>query len=308
MVPSSPQPFTPSRLVLQGTLSSNAAAQRRELVGARNAVVHERAGQELAALGVVDAPARRAPGPTPCAMPPWIWPSTMAWLMMRPMSSSSRGARARPRRYRGRSRPRRPARHSATKASTASAVADTRTMPCRLPRGQVGKADRASVPAMLKRPSWNSMSAAAASSASAASSFPRTMHLAARGHHRRAADERRARAHAADAVRAVGIALHDADFFDRDLQHLGDQLHVAGLEALPHRLRAGEHGHRAVGVDLDVHRLGRQRAGPLQVDVDSRGRAACPRCCDSASRACEALPVGAFKHLRRGCCAKLPLS
>ena len=50
--PASPQPFTPIALFLQGT-SSGREVEGRHVVGARHGVVHERAGQQLAAL-VVD--------------------------------------------------------------------------------------------------------------------------------------------------------------------------------------------------------------------------------------------------------------
>src|SRR5207245_4875655 len=76
------------------------------------------------------------------------------------------------------------------------------------------------------------------------------------GEHRRAADERRARAHAADAVGAVGIALHDAHFFDWHAKHLHDELGVRGLEPLAHGLRPRENGYLAFRVDLDLDRFG----------------------------------------------------
>ena len=49
-------------------------------------------------------------------------------------------------------------------------------------------------------------------------------------------------------------------------EHLGHELRVRGFESLPHRLGSGENGYLAVCVDLDVDRLGRQRAGPLEID------------------------------------------
>ena len=54
--------------------------------------------------------------------------------------------------------------------------------------------------------------------------------------HRRAAGEERARAGAAEAVAAVGVALHDADLLDRHAEHVDRQLRVAGGDALAHRL------------------------------------------------------------------------
>ncbi len=53
MVPDSPMPLTPSGLVLHGT-SSSVALDVRHRVGARHAVVHEAAGQQLPGLAVVD--------------------------------------------------------------------------------------------------------------------------------------------------------------------------------------------------------------------------------------------------------------
>ena len=66
--PASPQPLTPSGLVLAGTgwlttLEVGASC------GARHGVVHERAGQQLAVV-VVDARSISA-WPMPCTTPPW---------------------------------------------------------------------------------------------------------------------------------------------------------------------------------------------------------------------------------------------
>ena len=62
--------------------------------------------------------------------------------------------------------------------------------------------------------------------------------------HRRAADEQRARARAAEAGAAVGVALHDADALDRHAEHVDGELRVRRQQPLPHRLRRRE--------DLDV--------------------------------------------------------
>ena len=68
MVPSSPHALDAEQVGLAGHALVEGAFHRRQLVGARHAVVHQRAGQQLAALGVVDHAARRAPGrcPAPC--------------------------------------------------------------------------------------------------------------------------------------------------------------------------------------------------------------------------------------------------
>ncbi len=85
-------------------------------------------------------------------------------------------------------------------------------------------------------------------------------------HRRRPSDERRARAHAADAGREIRIALHYLYILQRHTQKLGNKLAISRLQALPHRLGAGKHGDRAIAFDLDVHRLGAdRRAGPLEV-------------------------------------------
>ena len=60
----------------------------RLIVGARHGVVHERAGEELAARR-----RRRTCSPSawpmPCTMPPCSWPSSSVWLMTRPQSSTA---------------------------------------------------------------------------------------------------------------------------------------------------------------------------------------------------------------------------
>jgi hypothetical protein len=55
--------------------------------------------------------------------------------------------------------------------------------------------------------------------------------------HGRAAGEQRARAGAAEAVGAVGVALQHADALDRHAEHVHRQLRVAGGDALAHGLR-----------------------------------------------------------------------
>ena len=52
-VPPSPTPLAPSGFVVLGT-GLKSIADRRHRVGARHAVIHQRAGQQLAAVAVVD--------------------------------------------------------------------------------------------------------------------------------------------------------------------------------------------------------------------------------------------------------------
>ena len=81
----------------------------------------------------------------------------------------------------------------------------------------------------------------------------RLLHRALGRHvHRRAADEQRARAGAAEAGAAVGVAQHDADALDRHAEHVDGQLREGGGDALPHGLRRGEDFDLAVA--LDRHR------------------------------------------------------
>ena len=60
----------------------------------------------------------------------------------------------------------------------------------------------------------------------------------------RAGGEERARAGAAEAGAAVGVALDDADLLDRHAEDIDDELGVGGGDPLPHR-----HGR---GIDLDL--------------------------------------------------------
>ena len=62
--------------------------ERRQVVGARHAVVHVARGQQLA-VRVVDAPPSISAWPMPWATPPWTWPSTIIGLMSLPKSSTA---------------------------------------------------------------------------------------------------------------------------------------------------------------------------------------------------------------------------
>ena len=58
--------------------------------------------------------------------------------------------------------------------------------------------------------------------------------------HRRAADEERARAGAAESRAAVGVALHDPDLLDRHAEDVDGDLRERRGESLAHRLQRGE--------------------------------------------------------------------
>ncbi len=141
------------------------------------------------------------------------------------------------------------------------------------------------------------MSAAATSSASPASVAPGRDRLLRGVVDRRARGEERARAGAAEAGAAVGIAVDEADLLDRDAEHVDDELRVGGRDPLSHRHRRGvdldlagsRHGHRDALLE-DV------AAGPFE----ERGKAAPAQ---PAARARlrlargEALPLGEIERL-----------
>ena len=95
--------------------------------------------------------------------------------------------------------------------------------------------------------------------------LPFVERLAAGHNDRRAADKRRARADAADAVHLVGVALDDPDTRPIELEHLGDELNVGGLHALTHGLRTRENRDRTVGADPHIGGLGEECPGPFEV-------------------------------------------
>ena len=89
--------------------------------------------------------------------------------------------------------------------------------------------------------------------------------------HGRSADEERARAGAAEALRAIGVTLHDADLFDRHAEHVDRELRIRGREPLTHRLRRRDDLDSAVAFDSDRHGLREHvGAGPFE----ERGHAA----------------------------------
>ena len=78
----------PERVGLAGHLLK-VSVDIRHRVGARHAVVHEAAGQELAGLAVVDLVLDQRLA-DPCTTPPWIWPRTIIGLSTRPRSSTTK--------------------------------------------------------------------------------------------------------------------------------------------------------------------------------------------------------------------------
>ena len=180
-------------------------------VGTRHGVVHEAAGDELAALGVVDhlLAQRLADALHRAALD---LPATIIGLTTRPMSLTD-------------------AYETTSTSPVSGSISTSQTWQ---PFGQVGaaggrsplrdgcarsgclpaSANRSmprSVPTTEKRPARYSMSAGATSSASPASVRAAVDGLLGGDLHRRAAGEERARAGAAEAVAAVGVALDDAD-------------------------------------------------------------------------------------------------
>ena len=117
--PASPQPLTPSGLVVAGT-GWLAKPKKRRVLGARHGVVHVGAGQRAG------RPRRRpccsiSAWPMPCTMPPCTWPSTSIGLTMR-AEIVDRSSSSRPRRRRSpdRSRPRRRGSRSGRPTATPS--------------------------------------------------------------------------------------------------------------------------------------------------------------------------------------------
>ncbi len=92
------------------------------------------------------------------------------------------------------------------------------------------------------------------------------------GHvHRRAADEERARAGAAEARAAIGVALDDADLLDGHAENVDGQLRVRRREPLPERLRRRKDFDLVAAFDRDRHTLVEHvGAGPF----DERRKAA----------------------------------
>ena len=86
-VPDSPTPLAPIGLVLAGTRVVERVVEGREGVGARHGVVHERAGDELAGLAVVDVLLEQRLADA-LRQPPWIWPNTIGRCSGLPTSST----------------------------------------------------------------------------------------------------------------------------------------------------------------------------------------------------------------------------
>ena len=200
-------------------------------------------------------------------MPPWICPSTIAWLMMRPMSSQLASARERDlaglgvdlhlghlRAVRPRRRRRRLRRGDADHLGG-------------LARGQLGEGNRAvgardaqaAVAELDVRGRslerfggqllalGNDLPCPAATTADPPTNAEREPTL----------PTPFARSVSPWTILTLSEAIPKTSV---------DELRIRRLQPLPHRLGAREHRHRASRVDLDIHRLGGQRAGPFQVD------------------------------------------
>src|SRR5262249_45818763 len=74
----------------------------------------------------------------------------------------------------------------------------------------------------------------------------------------------------------VGVALHDAYVLQRDAERLRDDLAIDRCMALAARLRADEHGDKAVGVDIDPSLLPGTEASRFEAigDADAAQAAA----------------------------------
>ena len=101
-------------------------------------------------------------------------------------------------------------------------------------------------------------------------------HVGCADRHRRTADEQRARADRAHALREIGVALHDPHLLDRYVEGGRHHLRVAGLQPLPHRLRCRMHGHAAVGIDEHARRLLAYCRPSIRCSWRSRARRAGP--------------------------------
>ena len=116
--------------------------------------------------------------------------------------------------------------------------------------------------------------------------------------HRVAHVEQRARAERRHVVgRHVGVGMHDAHRLGRDVEHLGDDLRVGGVGALPHVDGAAIERAAAVGRDVDDRDRGGRRDRGLEADGDAapalhRAGAAIerPRSSSCAARAGRAPP------------------
>src|SRR5664280_2184648 len=224
--------------------------------------------------------------PIPWTAPPSTWPCAMTGLTTRPMSLTDA--------------------YETTRTSpVAGSISTSQTWQ---PFGQVGpstvvdastwmrdaaclpaSANRSmprSVPTTEKRASRYSMSDAAKALEAAASDIEY------REAHRRATREERARAGAAEAVAAIGVALDDADFLERHAEDVDRQLRVAGLDALPHLLRRREDLDEAVRRHVDAHLLFEGvAAGPFQKRGDAAATQQAARFALAPPRR-KAVPVG----------------
>ena len=233
----------------------------------------------------------------PCTTPPCSWPSTISGLITMPKSLTRAYLTTSTTPVSG---------STSTSADMAAVgkVAGTRSIAdvmtssdCGASGGSLTRRRAAcrassmmpiarSVPAITKRPSANSMSAAAASSTCAA------ICLAFLDHLRRRPRRSRCRCASATSIRrcrrrlqAIAVALNERDLLERHAeplaQHLGERRRVAHAEIE----RAGGESHRAVGVESDVGQFLRRAAPSLRESCRCRARAVCRA---ARSRACGA--------------------
>ena len=111
--------------------------------------------------------------------------------------------------------------------------------------------------------------------------------------HRRAADEQRARARAAEPGAAIGVALHDADLVDRHAEHVDGELRVRRRAALPHRLRRRERSRSRRRRSRSPSRAPRtRRRRSIRGTSRCRARATRPRALRLRGARVEPVPVG----------------
>ena len=167
----------------------------------------------------------------PCTAPPSTWPRTIVGLTTRPMSlTDAVGDDARRRRCPG----------SISTSQTWQAFGQRRrrrrcssesTMDARvgLLAGELEQVDAEIGADDRKRPARYSMSAARRLERLGGERLRVLDGALGSDLHRRAAGEERARAGAAEAVAAIGVALDDADLLDRHAEDVDRELRVAGL-------------------------------------------------------------------------------
>ena len=251
----------------------NVAVERRHVVGARHRVVHERAGEELAGLRVVDPRARAAPGRRPAPSRRGSGPRAAAGSSCGRSRRRSCSARSSSRRCPDRPRPRRCGSRSGR--CTSRRLARVRRLePFAFFATSKSDTPR-SVPAIQYLPSRYSTSAAAASSRLAAVSLPFPTASSAAVDRRDAADREEAAAAGQPVRDDVGVALHHLDRLGVDAELVGQHLLEARDVPLAVVLHARDQRHLAVAADLQRDRVAVAAAAALDVHRRARCRAAC---------------------------------